>query len=241
MRLARIPVLALALACSGCMTLDTMNDRGFRGPWAYSGARADLRMISSTFLSLSWPLTIFFLVDLPFSAVADTFLLPVTLPRERRRLAELEEVQRVDVEQPALVRPEPGEPPEETAERLLERCRALSRALAEELLHCYSLDARIALRLASEPAGAARRLTGAQYKLELRDALEQLRYLGDSIDWVEPEFEREGDAVRVIATRTSANSPATYPQRLLVGPCADGGWRILEEDGIEPAPPDAER
>jgi uncharacterized protein YceK len=219
------------------MTLDTMNDRGYRGPWAYSGARADLRMISATFLGMSWPLTIFFLVDLPFSAVADTFLLPVTLPRERKRQAELDQVQRVDVEQPALVRAEPGEPPEETAERLLARCRGLSRALSDELVNCYSIGARIALRLAAEPDGAARRLSGTQYKLELREALEQLRYQGDSIDWIDPEFEREGDAVRVTATRTSANSPVTYPQRLLLGPCSDGGWRILEEDGIEPVPP----
>jgi uncharacterized protein YceK len=237
LRFARIPTVALALTCSGCMTLDTLNDRGYRGPYAYSGARADLRMISETFLNLAWPFTIFFLVDLPFSTVADTLLLPVMLPRERKRLAELEQRQRIDVEQPPLVEAEPGEQPEETAERLLSRCRELSRALEDELLDCYSIGARIALRLPAEPNGAARRLSGAQYKLELRDALEKLRYAGDSIDWIEPEFEREGDAVRVLATRTTATSPATHSQRLLVGPCSDGGWRILEEDGIEPAPP----
>jgi len=237
-RFTRIPVLCLALACAGCMTLDTLNDRGYRGPYAYSGTRADLRMIKSTFLNLSWPLMLFFMADLPFSAVADTLLLPVMLPRERIRLDELEQRERVDLEQPPLVTAEPGESPEETAERLLERCRDLSRKLEDGLLDCYSIDARISLRLAAEPSGAARRLGGAQYKLELRKALEELRYTGDAIDWIDPEFELEGTAVRVIATRTSANSSATYPQRLLIGPCSDGGWRILEEDGIEPAPPE---
>jgi len=232
-RLSRVPSLVLALACAGCMTLDTLNNRGFRGPYAYSGARADLELIGQSFLSFNLPFMLLFMLDLPLSALADTAVLPVTLPRERARLAELEQRQRVDVEQPALIEPRPGESPETVAERLVERCRVAARALSDDLVDCYSIGARVALHPASDASAAPRRLTGAEYKLELRRSLEHLRYIGDSFDWIEPEFEREGNAVVVTATRSTAQSSVTDAQRWRIGPCADGGWRILEEEGVD--------
>jgi uncharacterized protein YceK len=230
LRIASVPLAALA--CAGCMTVDTLTNRGYPGPYTYSGARGDLEIIEQSFLSFNLPLMLLFMLDLPLSAVADTLALPATLPRERARLSRLEQRGRVDIEQPALVTAEPGEQPEATAERLIDRCREASKTLSDALLDCYSIGARITVRSASDPQSPPRKLTGSAYKLELRDALARERQVGDVIDWSEPRFEREGKAVRVTAIRSSARSAQTHPQSWLVGPGSDGGWRILEEDGI---------
>jgi uncharacterized protein YceK len=219
------------------MAIDTLTNRGYPGPHTYSGSRADLEIIGQSFLSFNLPMMALFMLDLPFSALVDTLALPATVPRERARLAAVEQRRRVDIEQPALVVAAPGETPEATAERLVERCREAARAAKDELLDCYSIAARIALSPAEDPAAAPRRLSGSEYKLELRAALEQQRDTGDTIDWTEAAFEPEGDGVRVRATRVSARSAKTHPHSWLLGPGADGGWRILEEDGIGwPAP-----
>lgn len=226
--IVRAPILALTLA--GCMTVDTLANRGYPGPYTYSGTRADLHLIGQSFLAFNLPFMLVWMIDLPLSTVADTLALPATLPREQRRLAEIEQRQRVDVEQPALVTAVAGEKPEVTAERLFERCRTAAKQQSDELLDCYSIGARIVLRPASGSA-APRQLSGAAYKLELREGLAQERYVGDVVDWSDAEFEREGDAVRVTATRSTARSAETHVERWLLGPCSDGGWRILEQDG----------
>jgi uncharacterized protein YceK len=214
------------------MTLDTLNNRGYPGPYTYSGARGDLEIIGQSFLSFNLPLMLLFMLDLPLSALADTLVLPVTWPRERARRKQLEQRQRVDIEQPALVTALPNEAPEVTAERLVERCREASKKQSDELLDCYSIGARISLRSESDPSAEPRRLAGGAYKLELREILASQRYLGDVVDWSDAGFEREAGGVRVTATRSSARSARTHRQNWLVGPCADGGWRILEEDGF---------
>ena len=237
MQVVRILTLAVALACAGCMTLDTLSNPGYPGPHTYSGARSDLKIMGQSFLNWNLPFMLLFMLDLPLCAVADTLVLPVTLPRENARRAELEQRQRIDIEQPALVRATAGEEPEVTAERLFEHCREASKKLSDELLDCYSIAARITLRAASDKA--KRQLSGGEYKLALRKALAHQRYVGDVVDWIDADFEREGGAVRVTATRSTARSPETHPQSWLVGPGADAGWRILEEDGIgwpDPAP-----
>jgi uncharacterized protein YceK len=228
-QILRAPVLALALA--GCMTIDTLSNRGYPGPYTYSGTRADLDLIGQSFLSFNLPFMLVWMIDLPLSLVADTLAFPAMYPRERQRLAELEQRARVDIEQPALVTPVTGEQPEVTAERLFERCRQAAKQQSDELLDCYSIGARIVLRPESGSA-APRQLTGGAYKLELREALAQERYVGDMVDWSAPEFEREGSGVRVTATRSTARSSQTHPETWLFGPCADGGWRILEQDGV---------
>ena len=226
-QILRAPVLALALA--GCMTVDTLSNRGYPGPYVYSGARSDLELIGQSFLSFNLPFMLVWLIDLPLSTVADTLALPATFPREQKRLAEIEQRQRVDIEQPALVTAVPGEEPEVTAERLFARCREAAKQQNDDLLDCYSIGARIALRPAS--GAATRRLTGAEYKLELRKGLADERYVGDTVDWADAAFEREGAGVRVTATRSTARSAETQPESWLFGPCPDGGWRILEQDG----------
>jgi uncharacterized protein YceK len=87
------PLVGLALATSGCMSLSTnvpiLSDQSHLGT-PYSGVRVDLHVLicfgkilrrDPTVLILT-PVALFHLVDLPFSAVADTLLLPVDIPRE---------------------------------------------------------------------------------------------------------------------------------------------------------------
>ena len=84
---------ALALSLSGCMSLSTnvplLSDQSHLGT-PYSGVRIDLHVLicfgktipeDPTVLILP-PLALCHLIDLPFSAVADTLLLPVDVWRE---------------------------------------------------------------------------------------------------------------------------------------------------------------
>ncbi len=83
----------LALASVGCMSLSTnipiLSDQSHLGT-PYSGVRIDFHVLicfgktlprDPSVLILT-PLALFHLVDLPFSAVADTLLLPIDIPRE---------------------------------------------------------------------------------------------------------------------------------------------------------------
>lgn len=89
----RAALAAFALASAGCMSLSTnvpiLSDQSHLGT-PYSGVRADLHVLvcfgktlprDPTVLILT-PLALFHLVDLPFSAAADTLLLPIDVPRE---------------------------------------------------------------------------------------------------------------------------------------------------------------
>ncbi len=83
----------LALASTGCMSLSTnipvLSDQSHLG-MPYSGVRIDFHVLicfgktlprDPTVLILT-PLALFHLVDLPFSAVSDTLLLPIDILRE---------------------------------------------------------------------------------------------------------------------------------------------------------------
>ncbi len=87
------PLLFLALASAGCMSLSTnipiLSDQSHLGT-PYSGVRIDSHVLicfgktiprDPSVLILT-PLALFHLVDLPFSAFADTLLIPIDIPRE---------------------------------------------------------------------------------------------------------------------------------------------------------------
>ncbi len=89
----RAPLVFLSLASAGCMSLSTnipiLSDQSHLGT-PYSGVRIDIHVLicfgktlprDPSVLILT-PLALFHLVDLPFSAVADTLLLPIDIPRE---------------------------------------------------------------------------------------------------------------------------------------------------------------
>ncbi len=84
------PLLLIALASAGCMSLSTnipiLTDQSHLGT-SYSGVRIDLHVLiclgktiprDPSVLILT-PLALFHLVDLPFSAAADTLLLPLDI------------------------------------------------------------------------------------------------------------------------------------------------------------------
>ena len=215
----------LALAASlGCMTIDTQRDVGYHGPRVYSGVRKDAQMFPDAFLNLSgWAL--FVLVDFPFSAVADTVILPVTIPKDRVRDQEIAAETEVATERPSPIDPVAGEDALATAHRLFDEC---ARRLHEQDPHfsdCYSVDADI------EIAGGAT-LRGAEYKSAVRGALARDVAAGHLVEWRTPTFTADGARVRIDATRASSSAPPRSPVVLEVGPCADGAWRIVSESSV---------
>ena len=114
------------------MSLDTQLGRGYEGPYVYSGVRKDLGIMGPAFLHLSFGWVVLTAVDLPFSLVADTLLLPVSIRRDRERAKAIEARTQVETDRPALVHAKPGESPSDTARRLFDRCR--------DLLRLYQLD-----------------------------------------------------------------------------------------------------
>ncbi len=219
-------VAGLALvATSGCMTLDTQLNPAYDGPQIYSGTRKDLEIFGPAFLNLSIGWMLIVLVDLPFSFVADTVLLPVTIPRESRRAEARAEELQVETNRPALASVRAGEAAVDGARRLFDACRDRLRRQEISLADCYAVDARIA------PVGGAP-LSGAQYKLVLRAALQRHRATGVFVDWRDAKLAAEGERVRVRATRRSSGEPAESPLELVIAAGPDGGWRIVEETSV---------
>jgi hypothetical protein len=100
----------------------------------------------------------------------------------------------------------------------------LLHAQDPQLADCYSIGARIEL-------GGAAAQSGADYKPALRAALARDASDGVLVEWRNPTFAPDGERVRISATRASSAVAARSPVTLVVGPCTDGGWRILEETG----------
>ena len=80
----------ILIATQGCVSLidltTTQSELGpsrSRGPHIYGGTRIDLEMIGKEGCMMpAWCLTLMFLIDLPFSIVLDTLLLPISIPTE---------------------------------------------------------------------------------------------------------------------------------------------------------------
>ncbi len=218
-------LLALLVGASGCMSLDTQLNPGYKGTYVYSGVRKDLEIMGPAFLHLSFGWVMITLVDLPFSLVADTLFLPVSIGRDGERAKRIEARTQVASDRPALVHAKDGEAPADTARRLFDVCRKLIRGQDDRLDDCYSVDASISLT-------GGESLRGSEYKPRVREAIERERNEGISVDWREPAFEPEAERVRVRATRRSTHDPTTSAIEIVVGPGPDGGWRILEETSV---------
>jgi uncharacterized protein YceK len=214
--------LVAALAAPGCMTIDTQIDEGYDGPYVYSGTRKDAGMWPDAFITFNVPVFLLTTVDFPFSLVADTVILPVTIPKDQARQAKTAEESRVDVERSAAVQPHPGEEKLATAHRLFTEC---ARRLHDHDLgftDCYSIDAKVEIT-GEEP------MTGADYKPRLRSELARWKASGDTVEWRDPSFAEDGDRVRISAKRAESDNARRLPVSLIVGPGADGAWRIEEE------------
>ncbi|MGH2901256.1 MAG: YceK/YidQ family lipoprotein [Solirubrobacteraceae bacterium] len=207
------------------MTVDTQLNKGYKGPRVYSGVRKDLSLMGPAFLNLNFGWVVITLFDFPFSLVADTLILPVTIPRDLDRGKVEEEHERVDTERPAVVYADAGEAPADTARRLFDACRALLQRQSPDLSDCFSIEAVITL-------SGAQPLKGAAYKPDVREAIERDRDDGIFVDWRDPTFELEGERVRIRATRRSSREPPETPLVFVLGAGSDGGWRIVEEISV---------
>jgi uncharacterized protein YceK/ketosteroid isomerase-like protein len=220
-----VALLALLVCAPGCMTLDTQLGRRHEGSFVYSGVRKNLGIMGPAFLHLSMGWVILALVDLPFSLVADTLLLPVSISRDSERSKVIEEKTQVRSDRAALVHANAGEAPVDTARRLLDECRERLRSQDDTVADCYSVDASITI--AGGPA-----ITGSEHKLTIREAIALHREQGISVDWREPVFTVDGERVRIRAERRSSQTADASEIVLVVAPGPDGGWRIVEETSV---------
>ena len=76
--------LVAALWVSGCATVSSLDSAGHRGPLVYSGTRLDLAAIADDESGLRKLKTLppaYPWLDLPFSLITDTFILPFTFAK----------------------------------------------------------------------------------------------------------------------------------------------------------------
>jgi uncharacterized protein YceK len=220
-RSLRLLALVLALSAAACMTVDTRRSKGYDGPRVYSGTRASLELIRVAAIGFNVPFFLIWAVDLPFSFVADTLLLPLTIGEERRRSSELTTAARVDVELPGPVRPIAGTSPERNAQQLFEACVTDFEQLDPRVSSCYSVDARVT-------AADGSVTTGSAFKPELRSALERIRADGGFLTYHDATYLRDGDGVRIQATLKASFLDTSQPASFRVAPGPDGDWRITE-------------
>jgi len=225
----RAAVLLVTALVSGCMTFDTRTNPSYTGPPVYSGTRLAAAGFAAGFYAVDLQGMTFFGGDLPLSFVADTLLLPLTVVEQQRWGAERAERARLDVEQPSLIDPARGESAERSARRLFKTCENLAKNLRRLYADCYTLQAKIEIQ---EAGGAVRTLGGEEYKQEILTAMAPLQGTGEYVRYEDPVFELEEKNVRVRATRIDSQVDRRTPIEFLMGPCEDGGWRILEEKSI---------
>jgi uncharacterized protein YceK len=222
-------VAAMCMLTAGCMTLDTRTNPSYSGPPVYSGTRVAAGYAGQTFYALNIPYFAFFTLDTALSLVADTVLLPFTIPEQIRWSERRQTEARTDIEQPSVILPPNQEAPEDTARRLFRACEPLARTLNNTYLDCYSANAKIEI---VDEGEVVRTLTGTEYKEEIRPVMDAARGGTKFVRYADPTFERDGENVRITATRLDSELDGRTPIELIVGAGPDGGWRILEERSI---------
>jgi len=228
--LRRFPARAFAIAIAvgftaGCMTIDTQTAADYAGPRIYSGTRVNLDQFGKGLLGFDSRMFIFGF-DLPLSLVADTLILPITIPDENRRQLEIALRTQTVEERPSVIEVATDSDPLDAARRLFEACTYRLEHWDPQLTDCYSLRAKIFYE-SGKPSAAS----GAQFKPLIRAAMADLQYAGDFVTWRDETFTREGDAVRVDARAASGSRGDLGPISLLLGASGDGGWRIMEHRG----------
>ncbi len=117
------------------------------------------------------------------------------------------------------------------AETLFNRYVDLEHAFDPALVGLYSNTAHIESRILVEGRKPiVRTFTGAQYKTLLSRALTQAKQTKTDLNYYSGvSYLREGDKVRIKASRYAALQKAVSPVELLVGPDGSGSWKIFEE------------
>jgi uncharacterized protein YceK len=225
--------LLLALFTGACATLETRGDGSYEGARTYSGAQRSVSRIGQGLINLNIPLAVIGLFDLPFSFLADTALLPITIPEENARQRKISQRMQTQRETSTGVRSEPEVSLVETARSLFETCISRLEGLDPSVADCYSIEARVVIVDPSSPvSGDAAEFSGAEYKGRIRDTLRRARAAGSYLTYRNVSYELEAPNVRVRALRASSDWPTSRPVTFRLGPGADGEWRILEERGL---------
>lgn len=220
--------LVLCLAATGCMTWDTRSDPGYDGPRVYSGTRLAASQAGQQFMNLNLPWVLLFGLDLPLCMVADTLLLPWTIPEEVVRRETLEAQLQTSEERPSAVSLAPGTAPVAAAQQLFDECVERLERYNPLLTDCFAHDARIFYA-----TGEPRLLTGQEFKPRIRAAIADFQRRGEFITWRRPRYVPAGDNVRIEVQRSSSERGELGELVVLVGPGSDGGWRILEMRGTD--------
>jgi hypothetical protein len=210
------------------MTIDSRVGQAYKGPPLYSGTRMNTRLIGSSFYVFDIQGLIFYGADLVPSFVADTLLLPVTVPEQLSWSEEVAEARQVEHDVQSVINPPPGEETLKTAERLWDKCVDLTAQMQRRLPDCYAVDAKITI---PDGSGGTREITGGEYKVHLREIIPEMLNTVRSVTYIDPSYELEGDNVRIRARRADSSVLERTPISFLVGPGPDGQWRILEQNG----------
>jgi hypothetical protein len=123
-------------------------------------------------------------------------------------------------------------PLEAKARAVFEEFVRLGEAFDLALVDLYADTAKISNRRVF-PDGTSREMAmpAASYKPLLRRVMPVAKEQNDISRYSDVRYTVEGGNVRISATRYSVMKDYSAPHSLLVGPDADGTWRVLEESG----------
>jgi hypothetical protein len=223
------PILAALLClCFGnaCMTLDSRVNPDYNGPPLYAGVRGASGNFKAAFMTFNAFGMILATADIFACLIADTLLLPLTAVEQSKWSEARVNRARTDLEQPSLVFPAEKEDPLRTARRLFRACENLARNLNPQYIDCYSIGSKIEL---TDEDGETRSLDGKAYKEEVKAIILARRGGTRFVRYLDPQYELEGNRVRVRATREESGIQERNPIEFVFGAGEDGGWRILEE------------
>ena len=192
----------------------------------YSGTRLAAAQAGDQFMNLNLPWVMLFGLDLPFCLVADTLLLPWTIPEEIERAEVLRQDLQTTEERGSVISVEAGTRPIAAAKQLFDACVERLHRYNPLLTDCFSQDARIFY-----DEGEPRMLTGAEYKPRIRAAIAEFQSRGEFVTWRRPRYVPEGERVRIEVERSSSERGELGTLTLLVAPTPDSGWRIIEMRG----------
>lgn len=214
--LRAIAPLALASLLSACSTLGSLISSDYQGLAIYGGVYDNARSMRREASESDIDGMVALAIDFPFSLVADTVLLPLTIPMQLR----------ASDGQAAQAPAETGRwaPSAEGARAFVESCFALAREFDARYVDCYGDDSRISYRGARDAD-----LSGAEFRDLLKRSLPAAKLRGDRSIFRDLRIEPEGSSFRVRATRYSELYAYESPWEALVGADSTGAWRILRE------------
>jgi hypothetical protein len=130
----------------------------------------------------------------------------------------------------ALVAPALAADPMAEAKQLFATFVARVNAFDPAVADLYANDAKIE-NTRKYPDGTTQTVTvpAPKYKEMLRAAMPSAKQRSDTSDFLDVQYTKVGEHVRIATTRFSNAKLEAAPLTLVVGPGSDGTWMILEE------------